>query len=148
MLGKFYCIAINVWTEKFLLGYFLIRNTYFFYIWNIFTWFLHISSTILCQPQIGTCQSIVNWHFPRVFASDWTTTTREFAICLCGNWTLSCCNCWPSTSPEGNSGWRVRHSVPNWWKGSLEIYFRELISRSQSSHLFISGKALKSLHGD
>ena len=98
------------------------KYIFFLYIWNIFTWFLHISSTILCQPQIGTCQSIVNWHLPRAFASGWTRTTRAFAICLCGNWSLSCCNRWPSTSPEGDSGRRVRRSVPNWWKGSLEIY--------------------------
>ena len=130
MLEKFHCIAINVWIEKFLSGYFLKRNTYFFYIWNIFAWFLHISSTILCQPQIGTCQSIVNWHLPRAFASGWTTT-RAFAICLCGNWSLSCCNCWPSTSPEGDSGRRVRRSVPNWWKGSLEIYFQKKKKRKK-----------------
>ena len=58
-----------------------------------------------CQLQIGK------------FASNWATATRAFATCPCY------CSCWPSTLPEGVSGWRVRHSVlqGNWWNRSLDI---------------------------
>jgi len=40
------------------------------------------------------------WHLP-----------KAFAICFYGDWTLHCCSCWPSTHPEGSSGWRIRHFV-------------------------------------
>ena len=43
------------------------------------------------------------------FASDWMTT-RQFAVCLSGDWTPSCCSCWPSTPQEGVHGGE-RHSV-------------------------------------
>ena len=92
---------------------------------------------VVYQLHIGTCQE----HLAR----DWTTArTRALAICLFGDWAPCCCSCRPSTSPEGNSGWRVRHSVlqGNWWNKSLDRNFQELISWSQSSHLFISRKAL------
>ena len=48
-----------------------------------------------------------------IVADDWT---RAFAICLCRDWTLQSCSCWPSTLPEGVQG-RVRHSVLEavWW---------------------------------
>lgn len=48
--------------------------------------------------------------------------TRIFAVCLRRDWTLCYCSCWPSTLPEGNVGWRVRHSVfqGNWWNRSLD----------------------------
>ena len=61
--------------------------------------------------------STTNWHLPRAFASNWATATRAFATCPCY------CSCWPSTLPEGVSGWRVRHSVlqGNWWNRSLDI---------------------------
>ena len=76
-------------------------------------------------------------------ASDWTTATRAFAICLClwGGGTLRCCSCWPSIAAEGVQG-GVRHSVLQgiWWNKSLGRvrYFQELISWSQHLHLFIS----------
>ena len=38
--------------------------------------------------------SPTNWHLPKAFASNQTTTIRAFAICLC------CCSCWPLT-PRG-----------------------------------------------
>ena len=60
----------------------------------------------------------LNW---RACASYWTATTRAFAMCLCRDWTLCCCGCWPSTPPEGNSRWRMRHCVlqGNWWNRSV-----------------------------
>ena len=78
--------------------------------------------------------STTNWHWPREFSSNWTTTTRAFAICLCRDWTSCCCSCWPSRSPEGVQG-GVRHF-------QVDRYFQELISWSQSLHLFIPRKAL------
>ena len=49
--------------------------------------------------------STTNWRLP-----------RAFAICLCRDWILGCCSCWPWTWPEGSSGWRMRHLViqENW----------------------------------
>ena len=29
------------------------------------------------------------------------------ALCLCKDWTLCCCGCWPSTPSEWSSGWRA-----------------------------------------
>ena len=60
--------------------------------------------------------STTNWHLPRAFASDWTTTRRAFAICL------GCCSCWSLTLPEENSGWRERLSLlqGNWQNRSLD----------------------------
>ena len=89
--------------------------------------------------------STTNWYLPvnyklalaKSTARDWTTATRASALC--------CCTCWPSTRSEGNSGWRVRHSGlhGSWWNRSLDSYiFQELISWSQSLHLFISRKSL------
>ena len=51
------------------------------------------------------------------------TTTRAFAICLCGDWTLCCCSCWPATPSEGVQG-GVRPSVLQgiWWNRSLDIF--------------------------
>ena len=51
-------------------------------------------------------------------ASDWTT--RAFTICLCRDWTLCCCSCWPSTSLQGVQG-GMRNSVLQgiWWDRSL-----------------------------
>ena len=66
----------------------------------------------ICQLQIGTFPSTTNGHLPIASASNWTT--RAFAIYLC------CCSCWPLTLPEGNSGWRERHSAP----GKLSDVFR------------------------
>ena len=45
-----------------------------------------------------------------------------FAICLCRDWILFCCSCWPSTSPEESSGWRMRHFAlqETWWNRSLD----------------------------
>ena len=88
--------------------------------------------------------STTRWHLPRAFASDWTTTTRAFAICVYAPWSLCGYSCWPSTLPEGNSGWRVRLSVlqVSWWNSSLDRYFQSLISWSQSFYLLISRKAL------
>ena len=73
------------------------------------------------------------WHLP-----------KAFAICFCGDLTLYCCSCWPSTHPEGSSGWRIRHFVlqGNWWNRSSDRYFQELISWSQSLHPLMSRKAL------
>ena len=61
-----------------------------------------------------------------------------------GDGTLCSCECQPSTPPEGNAGWRVRHSVlqGNWWNRFLDRYFQALISWSQSLHLFTSRKSL------
>ena len=69
---------------------------------------------------------------------------RAFAICLCRDWILHCCSCWPSTGPEGSSGWRMRHFVlqENWWNRLLDRYFQDLVSWPQSLHLLISRKAL------
>ena len=55
------------------------------------------------------------------FANDWTTKT--FAICLYGDWTLCCYSCWPSATPEGVQG-GVRHSVLQgiWWDSSLDQF--------------------------
>ena len=80
--------------------------------------------------------STTNWHCQSI-ARDWTTARSAFAICLCRDWTLCCCSCWPSVPPEGNAGWRVRHSVlqGNWWNRSLDRYFQELISWSTSFRL-------------
>ena len=60
-------------------------------------------------------------------ADHWTTA---FAICLCGDWTLCCCSCWPST-PEGVQG-GVRHSVLQeiWWDRSLDQFSSVQFSRS------------------
>ena len=54
-------------------------------------------------------------------ANDWTT--KAFAICLYGDWTLSCYSCWPSTTPEGVQG-GGRHSVLQgiWWDRSLDSW--------------------------
>lgn len=35
--------------------------------------------------------SATNWHLPRAFASNWTTTKRAFAICLFRDWNLCFC---------------------------------------------------------
>ena len=40
-----------------------------------------------------TLVSTTNWLLP-----------RAFAICLCRDWTLCCCSCWPSVCPEGVQG--------------------------------------------
>ena len=57
----------------------------------------------------------VNYKLPltKSIANDWTTA---FAICLCRDWTLCCCSCWPSTSLEGVQG-GMRNSVLQgiWW---------------------------------
>ena len=55
------------------------------------------------------------------FASFWTAT-RVIAICLCRDWTMCCCGCWPSTLPEGNLRWRMRHCVlqGDWWNRSVD----------------------------
>ena len=85
--------------------------------------------------------STTNWHWPREFSSNWITT-REFAICLCRDWTFCCCSCWPSTSlGEFRVEWDILLQGI-WWNRSLDRYFQELISWSQSLHLFITGKAL------
>ena len=44
--------------------------------------------------------------FSKSIANDWTA--RTFAICLCGDWTLRYCSCWPSTCPEAIQG-GMRH---------------------------------------
>jgi len=44
--------------------------------------------------------STTSWHLPRAFASDRTTRTKAFAICLCGDWALCCHSCWPSAPAE------------------------------------------------
>ena len=78
-------------------------------------------SCLLFMPFSGTPALLVlsttNWHLPRAFASNRATATRAFAMCPCY------CSCWPSTLPEGVSGWRVRHSVlqGNWWNRSVDI---------------------------
>ena len=61
--------------------------------------------------------STTNWHLPRALASNRATATWAFAMCPCY------CSCWPSSLPEGVSGWRVWHSVlqGNWWNRSLDI---------------------------
>ena len=76
--------------------------------------------------------SMTNWQFP-----------RAFAICLSRDWILDCCSFWPSTCPQGNSG-RERYFLlqENWWNRSLDRYFQELISWSESLNPLISRKAL------
>ena len=92
--------------------------------------------------------SIINWHLQRAFSTDWTTT-RSFAICLCGDWTLCCCSCWPSTPPVGSPGWRSGKTQLALWKTGrtgLQIvrYFQELILWAQFLHLLISRKVVNS----
>ena len=106
--------------------------------WWLFTWSLF--NCVLFLPTIPWSKvSATNRHLPRAFASDWTIT-RACAICLCGDRTLCCCSCTFSIP----WGWRVRHFVlqGNWWNRSLDRYFQELISWSQSLHFLISRKAL------
>lgn len=57
--------------------------------------------------------STTNWHLPRAFANDWI----KQGYCLLPDW--------PSTLPEGSSGWRVRYSVcqGNQWNGSYRQIF-------------------------
>ena len=88
--------------------------------------------------------STTNWHLPRAFARDLTTTTTKlFVIFLCGEWTLCYCSCWLQHLLWRVQG-EVRHSVLQgmWWNRSSDRYFQEPISWSQSLHLFISRKAL------
>ena len=102
-----------------------------------------ISFCCLSHPSLWL--STTNWHLPRVFASSSTTkTTRALAICLCGDWSLSCCSCWLPTCPWGGQG-GGRHSGLQgaWWNRSLDRYLQELSSWSQYLHLFISRLALK-----
>ena len=109
-------------------------NWYTYYIY-----YIHILCYIIVTSLKNTSRllyiilSTTNWHLP-----------RAFAICFCGDGTLYCCSCWPSTHPEGSSGWRIRHFVlqGNWWNRSSDRYFQELISWSQSLHLLQSRKAL------
>ena len=79
------------------------------------------------------------WHLPRAFASDWTTL-RAFAICL------SCCSCLPSTPPEGNSAWTVRHSLLQGMRQNRPLYsyiFSGTDFRKPTlAYLLISRKAL------
>ena len=87
------------------------------------------------------------WSHKESDTTEWLNSdsnTRAFAICLWRGGILCCCSCWPLTLPAGNSGCRVRHSVlqGNWWNKSLDRYFQELTSWSQSLHLLISRKAL------
>ena len=67
--------------------------------------------------------SSTNWHLPRAFASERTTTT-VLPDCLYGDWTLCCCRCQPSTPTEGSSVWRKRHAElqGNWWNRALDSY--------------------------
>ena len=78
----------------------------------------------------------------RAFARDWPTTKgichlplRRVTPVLLQLLTLA--------PPEGDQG-GVRHSEPQgtWWDRSLDRCFQELISWSQSLHLFIFRKAL------
>ena len=90
------------------------------------------------SKQAHTYLKCVNYKLAlaKSICSDWTR--RASAIFLCGDWTLCCCSWRPINNPEGNSGWRVRYSVlhGNWWNGSLDRYFQELISWPKSLLLF------------
>ena len=75
-----------------------------------------------CGPFLKSLRNLLlsttNWHFPRAPPSDWTT--RAFAKCLCGDWTLCSCSCWPSATAGGVQG-GVRRSVLQgiWWNRSF-----------------------------
>ena len=75
-----------------------------------------------CGPFLKSLRNLLlsttNWHLPRAPPSDWTT--RAFAKCLCGDWTLCSCSCWPSATAGGVQG-GVRCSVLQgiWWNRSF-----------------------------
>ena len=73
-------------------------------------------------------------------ANNWT---KAFAVCLYRVWTLCCCSCWSSTTPEGVQG-RVRHSVLQgiWWDRSLDSWMFSGTDFRISLLLLISRKAL------
>ena len=90
------------------------------------TYFLLLSSPLNTNHLAwarGTKQAGVNYKLAltKGIANDWTT--KEFAICLFGDWTPCCYSCWPSTIAEGVQG-GVRHSVLQeiWWDMSLDSW--------------------------
>ena len=53
----------------------------------------HLSWMGFTSTPLARRVSTTDWHLP-----------RQFAICLCEDWILCYCSCWPSTWPEGGSG--------------------------------------------
>ena len=86
-------------------------------------WSSFLRATEMLSPGLWVLNilSTTNWHLPRAPASDWTT---EFAICLCGDWTL-CCLAIKIKHPEAIQD-GVRHSVLQgiWWNRSLNSKVR------------------------
>ena len=83
-------------------------------------WCLTLCHPMDCSPPGSSLYGIFLARIPEwvVSTTSWRLP-RAFATCLCRDWILCCCSCWPSTCPEGSSGWTMRHSVlqGNWRTG-------------------------------
>ena len=86
-------------------------------------WCLTLCHPMDCGPPGSSVYGIFLARIPEwvVLATDWCLL-MAVAACLCRDWILCCCSCWPATCLEGSSGWRVRHSVlqGNWWSKPLD----------------------------
>ena len=73
---------------------------------------LHCDRETQSEPRLGR-ETTARWCQLQALAK---------GICLCRDWILFCCSCWPSTSPEESSGWRMRHFAlqETWWNRSLD----------------------------
>ena len=90
--------------------------------------------------QVPICSLHINYKLAlaKCIANNWTT--RAFAICLCRDWTLCSCSCWPSKPTEGVQG-KVKHSLLHgiWWDRSLHRWiFLGTDLWSQPLHFLIS----------
>ena len=96
--------ASSIWGWRLMLSWFVSDQFYSHcqFTLHFYSW-LYLLSPGYLLSLFKIHVSATNRHLPRAFASNWATT-RAFAICLWGNWTLGCCSCWPSTPTEGNSG--------------------------------------------